>query len=236
MQDTSGIKYRIKFSKNGAVRYTGHLDVMRYFQRVIKRAQLPVKYSEGFSPHQLLSFAFPLSVGYTSDGEYFDMVMTEKVNESYIKDAMNNQSDTGIKVIAVKQLDSKERNCMACVFAASYNITIKDKIVLPDNFKEKAVDYLSQATIPVNKPKKKGGGFTQMDLKRYLYDYRFVDDRTVYICVNAGSETNINPAFVMREICNDQNIDLDDNPFFIHRVDIFQNDSDDDNAILRALI
>ncbi len=65
--------YRIKFAKYGVVRYIGHLDVMRYFQKAIRRSGLPVVYSQGFSPHQLMSFALPLGVGVTSDGEYMEV-------------------------------------------------------------------------------------------------------------------------------------------------------------------
>ena len=55
------MKIRIKFQKQGTVRFIGHLDVMRYFQKVMRRAEVDIRYSEGFSPHQIMSFASPLS-------------------------------------------------------------------------------------------------------------------------------------------------------------------------------
>ena len=57
------MKVRIKFSKLGNMRFIGHLDIMRYFQKAMRRAKIPIKYSEGFSPHQIMSFASPLSIG-----------------------------------------------------------------------------------------------------------------------------------------------------------------------------
>ena len=54
---------RIKFRKYGCLRFIGHLDVMRYFQKVIRRADINISYSEGFSPHMIMSFAAPLGVG-----------------------------------------------------------------------------------------------------------------------------------------------------------------------------
>ena len=54
------MKARIKFSKNGPIKFIGHLDVMRFFQKAVKRAGLDIAYSKGFSPHQLMSFAAPL--------------------------------------------------------------------------------------------------------------------------------------------------------------------------------
>ena len=54
------MKIRIKFTKQGPVKFIGHLDVMRYFQKAMRRADVDIKYSEGFSPHQVMSFAAPL--------------------------------------------------------------------------------------------------------------------------------------------------------------------------------
>ena len=68
---------RFRFAKYGAMRYLGHLDLLRYFQKAVRRADIPVAYSGGFSPHQIMSFAMPLSVGLTSEGEYFDIGLEE---------------------------------------------------------------------------------------------------------------------------------------------------------------
>ena len=61
------IKVRIKFSKHGVMRFIGHLDIMRYFQKVFRRAEIDIAYSGGFSPHQIMSFAQPLGVGLESE-------------------------------------------------------------------------------------------------------------------------------------------------------------------------
>ena len=58
------------------MKYIGHLDMMRFFQKAIRRAGIDVAYSEGFSPHMIMSFAYPLGVGMTSSGEYFDLEST----------------------------------------------------------------------------------------------------------------------------------------------------------------
>ncbi|MCI6205225.1 MAG: TIGR03936 family radical SAM-associated protein, partial [Lachnospiraceae bacterium] len=63
------MKIRIKFRKWGAMKFIGHLDMMRYFQKAVRRANIDICYSEGYSPHQIMSFAAPLGVGITSDGE-----------------------------------------------------------------------------------------------------------------------------------------------------------------------
>ena len=73
------LKVRIKFAKTGCMKYVGHLDIMRFFQKAIRRSQLPIRYSEGFNPHQIMSFAAPLGVGLTSEGEYLDIDLKEEV-------------------------------------------------------------------------------------------------------------------------------------------------------------
>ena len=67
------MKTRMRFTKTGTVKFIGHLDCMRFFQKALRRAKLDVAYSQGYSPHQLMSFASPLGVGITSDGEYIDV-------------------------------------------------------------------------------------------------------------------------------------------------------------------
>ena len=71
------MKARIKFSKTGSMRFIGHLDVMRYFQKAFRRADIHMSYSQGFSPHQLMSFTSPLGIGLSSDAEYLDIVLED---------------------------------------------------------------------------------------------------------------------------------------------------------------
>lgn len=230
------MKYRVKFSKNGAIKYIGHLDVMRYFQKAIRRAHIPIAYTEGFSPHQILSFAFPLSVGFTSEGEYFDMELTEETDENVIFESLNSQLNEGIQIIAVKKLPDKSPNCMSSVFAASYEVTIKDKVSLPDDFQNRAVDFYSQQTIPVNKPKKKGGGYIFIDLKEYLYDFNAISNNSIGFTVNASSDSNIKPTFVTECLLNYMGAEIPENAFDVKRIDIFENTGTAEDIKLQPLI
>ena len=53
LEEVSVLKARIKFKKYGALRFIGHLDVMRFFQKAIRRAHIPIAYTEGYSPHMI---------------------------------------------------------------------------------------------------------------------------------------------------------------------------------------
>ena len=76
MEEVCVLKVRIKFRKYGAMKFIGHLDMMRYFQKAMRRAGIPIAFSGGYSPHMIMSFANPLGVGLTSEGEYFDIELT----------------------------------------------------------------------------------------------------------------------------------------------------------------
>ena len=92
------MKIRVKFRKWGCMKFIGHLDMMRYFQKAVRRADIDIRYSEGYSAHQIMSFAAPLGVGITSDGEYFDIdVNTTESTEKSIA-ALNAQMVDGGRV------------------------------------------------------------------------------------------------------------------------------------------
>ena len=66
-------RLRLRFSKAGKIRFTSHRDVARMWERALRRSGLPVAYSQGFSPHPLVSFGLALPTGCESDGEYLDV-------------------------------------------------------------------------------------------------------------------------------------------------------------------
>lgn len=108
------MKIRIKFAKTGVMKFVGHLDVMRYFQKAIRRAELPIAYSEGFSPHMLLSFASPLGVGISSTGEYFDMVLAEDMKTDEIVKRLNATMVEGMEVLSARHVpDGKASKAMS---------------------------------------------------------------------------------------------------------------------------
>ena len=85
------MKIGIKFSKQGNMRFIGHLDIMRYFQKAMRRADVDIRYSEGFSPHQIMSFAAPLGVGLTGSGEYLDIEVLSTESSRRMVERLNVQ-------------------------------------------------------------------------------------------------------------------------------------------------
>lgn len=213
------MKVRIKFSKEGPVRFIGHLDIMRYFQKAIRRAGIDIAYSTGFSPHQIMSFASPLSVGHESCGEYFDVELNSITDTEDIKMRLNQTMAEGIQILQVAVLDETEGNAMASVAAADYLISFRDSVSLPDDWKEKLTAFCEKDKIPVIKKTKKGE--REIDLKETIYQLEIREDQ-VYMLLDAGSGSNMKPGFVLETFCTAENISLPEYPFSVRRLETYK--------------
>ncbi len=140
------MKIRIKFSKYGPVRFVGHLDVMRYFQKLIRRADIDIAMTDGFSPHQIMSFANPLSVGISSDAEYvdidinsmsllsFDDNIKNMENLEELVQNLNCHGCEGFDIISACSLHEwqpgeKKQTAMSLVRAADYIVQYKPAVL-----------------------------------------------------------------------------------------------------------
>ena len=91
------MRYRIRYSKQGLMKYIGHLDMMRSFQKILRRTGIDVTFSEGYSPHMVMSYAFPLGVGMTSDSEYVDVDLNRPYPSVELVRRLNGASPEGIQ-------------------------------------------------------------------------------------------------------------------------------------------
>ena len=107
------MKARIKFRKYGVMKFIGHLDIMRFFQKVMRRADIPIAFTGGYSPHMIMSFANPLGVGLTSDGEYFDIELTEPIDFDAAVERMNATMVEGIEVVNMVEI-SDDKSVQEC--------------------------------------------------------------------------------------------------------------------------
>ncbi|AQS03134.1 TIGR03936 family radical SAM-associated protein [Clostridium beijerinckii] len=124
------MRYLTKFTKEENIKFISHLDVLKTIQKNIRRAGLPIEYSQGFNPHMNTSIAQPLSVGVYSSGEYMDMVLTTEMDENKIVDKLNDTAPSGIRYISAlaipyKEGEKKVPQAMALIDAARYTIKIK---------------------------------------------------------------------------------------------------------------
>lgn len=190
------MKIRIKFTKQGHMKFIGHLDMMRYFQKVMRRAQVDIRYSEGFSPHQIMSFAAPLGVGLTSNGEYMDIEVLSTRDSKTMVEQMNQAMVEGTRILSYRLLEDSCKNAMSIVAAADYMLTFRENYKPEDMeafFKEFS-DFLSQPKIVITKETKKGQ--RELDLKPLIYEARRNGD-SVFLKLSTGSTDNVKPELVM---------------------------------------
>lgn len=190
------MKIRMKFKKQGSLKFVGHLDILRYFQKVMRRADVDICYSEGFSPHQIMSFAAPLGVGLISNGEYVDIeVSTTKDSKTMIQQ-INLANAEGFEVVSYRKLEDSAKNAMSMVGAADYKVWFKEEDAPedPDVFFKSFEEFAKRDSIEIIKKTKRGE--KAMDLKSYLYDIS-VDNGVIFMKLASGSTANIKPELVL---------------------------------------
>lgn len=212
------MKLRIKFRKYGPIRFIGHLDVMRYFQKAIRRAGIDVAYSSGFSPHQIMSFAAPLGVGLESNGEYMDIEVHSISSCKDVMDALNRVSAPGIEVTSVKILPETAGNAMASVAAASYTVRFREGREPKINVAEALSEFLAKEEILFTKETKKGS--REMDLKQGIYSCVW-ENNAFSMLVDASSAGNIKPSQIVEALLRDNGEEMQENSLLVTREDTF---------------
>ncbi len=196
------MKIRIKFRKYGTMKFIGHLDVMRYFQKAIRRSEVNIRYSEGFSPHQIMSFAAPLGVGITSKGEYVDIEVLDTDNSQKMMDRLNAVMSEGFEILEYKLLPDDAANAMSIVAAADYSLTFRPgyepENESPQEWFENLVRFFDSDHVMIMKKTKKGE--KEMDLKPFVYELKVRkegENSALFMRVSAGSAANIKPELIL---------------------------------------
>lgn len=229
------MKIRIKFAKYGVMKFIGHLDMMRYFQKAVRRAGIDIRYSEGFSPHQIMSFAAPLGVGIESFGEYMDIEVLSMTSAEDMKQALDRVMVEGVRILSVNVMPDNVKNAMASVAAASYRITVKGRDAKesasdcgpqdrPESFPVKDLagklrDFYAQETIPYTKETKKS--IVELDLKQGLYEIEADGDGAIRMLVNASSSGNIKPTMILDKFCEFAGAAILQNDYQVTRLETY---------------
>lgn len=252
------IKLRIKFRKFGPLRFIGHLDVMRFFQKAIRRAEIDVAYTGGFSPHQIMTFAAPLGVGLESNGEYMDIEVCSLTSCQDILDRLNGASVPGIEVVSVKVLPDTAGNAMASVAAAAYTVAFRQGREPRTDIARALPGFLAKEKIPYTKETKKGR--REFDLKPGIYELTYSEaenDKTgmpfldgkpffhgksffygksfFHMLLDASSAGNIKPGQVIEAFLSENGEVLQENALLITREELYTNIGTEEEPRLVAL-
>lgn len=113
-------RIRAEFRKGEEVRFIGHLDILRTFERALRRAELPVAMTQGFNPRQKISFASPLSLGLTGERELVDIELTRPLPPEEFKIRLNAALPSGLRLVAATEVPDHLPALMADLEWADY--------------------------------------------------------------------------------------------------------------------
>lgn len=214
------MKVRIKYTKSGNLRFIGHLDVMRFFQKAVKRAGFDIAYSKGYSPHQLMSFAAPLALGVTSEGEYFDAEFNTVVSSDEFVRRFNEQMTEGMAVSDVILLPDNAKNSMSVVAGSDYLITIQESVPkqIRDKLLNSANKLLNRDSIEILKKTKKSEKME--DIRPGIFEILVKGDR-LYFLLATGSEYNLKPELVIEALCIEIDYPYEKFDYRIHRIETY---------------
>lgn len=205
---------RLKFTKGNEVKYISHLDLMRVFQRAIRRTGIPISYSAGFNPHQEISFGAPLSLGVTSNAEYVDFKLAEAMDVQEIKKRLNSSLPDGIWILDGIRMGDSPKSAMSVVTHARYKIRVNIDNVDVEALKKSIEDFSAQESIKVMKEQpKKGFELKEIDIKPMIISMKLYESKdTIHIIeclLLSGSKGNLKPELLMMAFkeFTDYNID-----------------------------
>lgn len=122
------MRIRITFTKQGALRYTGHLDLHRVWERAARRAELPLAYSQGFHPQPKMNMAAALPLGFSSRCEVLDMKLEHDVPLDELPTRINATLPPGLQVVHVEQVDARAPALQTQVVSSEYEVTLMEPI------------------------------------------------------------------------------------------------------------
>lgn len=193
------MRYLIKFTKGSHIKFISHLDLMRTIQRVVRRSNLKVLYSQGFNPHMDISLCQPLSVGVYSSSEYLDIYLDEEISGEEIIKKLNGSSNNQIKFLSLVKIEGNLKSSMAMLTAASYSIIIKydnsDKL-------EEELKGIWEREI-WNILKKSKNSEKEVNIKELIYKINYsIEESGLYIktIIACGSKENLSPELLSKYI------------------------------------
>jgi len=196
VNNNTPIVLRVKFFKKGSLQYVSHLDLVRTMMKIIVRAGLPLRYTEGFNPKPKLTFAAPLSTGTESECEYMDIRLTEKMDTAEALKRLNANMTENMQATEAYYPESK----FTSLGYLSYLVRIKTENV-SDELCEECRRVLSSEAIPIMKKTK--SGIAEVDIKPLIKAYEVTlegDEIVLNLILSADPSAFLNPELVIRAL------------------------------------
>ena len=206
-------RLRLRFGKFGPLRYTGNLDIAKTWERVLRRANLPILYSEGFNMRPRIQLASALPLGITSECELLDVALNETIMLDGVIDALLAVSPVGLHIYSIDDVDIHEPALQTRVHSGEYRIEFKDGID-PRTLQEHIDAVLSADQLLKVKKKRKRGKIRKQtnDLRPLIFDLQMDADSHLLAHLAVGDHGNLRPDHLLEEM------GLDDTYHHIHRL------------------
>jgi radical SAM-linked protein len=163
------MRIQITFSKQGALRYTGHLDLHKLWERAARRAELPLAYSQGFHPQPKMNLASALPLGFSSRCEVLDMRLERDIPLEGLSRVLNETLPTGLQVAQIEQVDDRAPALQTQVVSAEYEVRMIES-AFPSDVKRKIESVMATESIIRTRREK------EYDLRPLIEELNFIDD------------------------------------------------------------
>ncbi len=196
-------RYVLKFTKRGYAKYTSHLDLLRFFKRAFRKTGVTLRYSQGFNPHPKMSFAQPLSLGYSSGCEYLEFETELFHGEKELLDLLAPQMPEGMEIQWCKELKADVKSLAGAADSARYRVWIPFEMD-EDLLKKKGEEYLAQEEIVTLKRQKKDKKMAPVDIKNMIRGFQTCSKEGQIVLdlhLDCGSISNCSPELVITSFC-----------------------------------
>jgi len=209
-------RLRIMFGKQGGLRFISHLDLIKVWERSLRRADLPVLYTKGFNARPRIQLALALPLGFTSECEYLDVFLREAVKVDGLSERLTSKCPTGLYVIAVEEVAPEAVSLEHEVERSSYEINFVDSIN-PEVLRSRVAKLLSQQTILKIETNRRGRK-SAYDLRALVFSLEVRDANTLVAQLATGTRGNLRPDTLLQEL------ELADRYTRIHRLRLYFRD------------
>ena len=215
-------RYALRFYKKGNMRFISHLDLARLFKRAVRRGRIDVGFSNGYNPHELVNIVQPLSLGYESESEYFEIDTMSPHDPDKFMETLNEALPEGLKFYDCRQIertsDYLSNKTAYALYEAVFGLKNDSEMLDADPF-------LSQDRITIIKKDKKTKKDIEKDVKNYIKDLsisREDDGRiAVRMMLRCASNETLNPGKLLKSLFMFYNMDIPVEECRITRLDIF---------------
>ena len=219
-------RYVLRFAKKGNMRFISHLDLARLFKRAVRKGGINVGFSNGYNPHELVNIVQPLSLGYESESEYFEIDTLDQYEPQNLAFTLNEAMPEGLKFFDPVQTERTSDNLSNKTSYALYEAVfgLKNDFCMPD-----LKQFLDQERIFITKKDKKTKNLVEKDVKAFIngLSAEVSKDGTVKLSMmlRCASNETLNPGKLLQSMFKYYNVDMNIEDCRITRIDLYAEDA-----------